>query len=140
MYSVNLEHIGDPVTDPAAQLEVWICDEKGAQWFNIFGGILNPLDTYSFTDRAATATMVSSSYGGYTFQIANISVVGAGALNCYVSAFDSDGLGTGQNRDTYNLTPFFSSPITFTCCDDTASSGNLIRINKRTTLNITISP
>lgn len=144
VYTVNIYHTGTPGIDPQAQLEVWICDENGAQWYNIFGGSLNPTDTFNFANYAASSTMVSSSYGGYTFQIANLVCVGPGNLTFTAVASDSDGLGPGQNRDVYApaTNPFNSGTgaQTFTCCDDTASSGNLIRINKRTTLTITISP
>lgn len=145
VYSLNLQHTGTPGVDPQAQLEVWILDENGAQWVNLFGGPLNPGDTFNYTNYAATSAMVSSSYGGYTFQVANLVAVGPGNLTFFISAVDSDGLGPpGTNRDVYSpgVNPFNNStgPQTFTCCDDTASSGNLIRINKRTTLTITITP
>lgn len=144
VYTVNLYHIGTPGTDPAVQFNLWLMDENGAQWLNLFSGSLNPGDTFNYANYAATTKMVSSSYGGYTFQIENLVAIGPGSINCYVSAADSDGLGPAQNRDTYapGIQPFTNgtSPQTFTCCDDTTSSGNLIRINKRTTLTITISP
>ena len=144
VYSVNIFHTGTPGVDPQAQLEVWICDENGNQWYNVFNGPVNPGDTINFPNYATTSTLVNSSYGGYTFQIANLLAIGPGNLNCTIVANDSDGLGPGQNRDVYAppTSPFNNGTgvQTFTCCDDTTSSGSLIRINKRTTLSIFITP
>lgn len=121
-------------------------------WHNVYGavgtifaGTINPQSSVSYPLTVANSVFVSSSYGGYTFVIQNLAALGSlNSVNCSVSAYDSDGAGPGQNRDAYNppINPFdiFTSPQTFTCCEDATLSGKLIAINKRTTIEIVFSP
>jgi hypothetical protein len=144
VFTVDIAHAGSP-GDPDIQLELIINDENGNPMYTIFAGTINPQSSVSYPLTVTNSVFVSSSYGGYTFVIQNLTALGSpNSVNCSVSAYDSDGAGPGQNRDAYNppINPFdiFTSPQTFTCCEDATLSGKLIAINKRTTIEIVFSP
>jgi len=130
---------------------VGIWDMNDANVGTVFNGILNPTDNPTGTSTGPLAlTIVGSS--GYRITIQDIQFVPGPppppgttySVNITInSASDTDGVGGGTTRTTYG--PFSYSetsgnpPTPFTPSKAVDTSGNLIAINKRTSVTITIS-
>ena len=139
--------------DVNINLVIW--DQNNTSQGTIFNNSVNASsNTGTQTVDTGALTITGGMSSGYRVAVQNVTFTGPPgpgqtfSVSLSVdSASDTDGVGAGTTRTTYNLGSYSESgptfpptpptPYTATIAVDT--SGNLIYVNKRTTVSITIS-
>jgi hypothetical protein len=142
-YNVNIQLI---ILDSAGNTQGTIANES----------IISNTDTGTHTVNTGLLTITGGMTSGYRIAVADVSFMSPPGISetytislSVTSASDTDGVGAGTTRTTYRLPgyteigpnppapPTPPTPYTTTIAVDT--SGSLIYVNKRTTIEITIT-